>query len=151
MTYHYCLPFTSPRAFPLKKLIITFANSLDLDQARHKKVGLDLHLNRSNVDPLMMFPGEFFLNEFLCKQFEPDQARHNNVRPHSASMPCADPNGGGYEVVRRTPSKISQKYSCFINWSGPLKITKLPSHILCMANFGTLAKRHLNGFSLAGR
>ena len=81
----------------LKKLIITFANSLDLDQARHKKVGLDLHVNnvRSDVDPLMMFQGEFFQNYFLCKQFEPDQAKHNNVRPRSASTPCADPNGGG--------------------------------------------------------
>ena len=42
-----------------------------------------------------MFLGEFFKNYFLCKQFEPDQARHNNVRPRSASTPCADPNGGG--------------------------------------------------------
>ena len=124
MAYHYCLPFTGPRASPLKKLIITFVNSLDLDQARHKKVGLDLHLNsvRSDVDPLMMFPGEFFPKCFFsCKQFEPDQARHINVRPHSASTPCADPNGGGGEGVQRTPSKISQKYSFFSNWSGPLK------------------------------
>ena len=123
MTNLYVLPFTGPRASPLKKLIITFANSLDLDQARHKKVGLDLHLNsvRQDVDPLMMFQGEFFLNDFLCKQFEPDQARHKKVRPHSASTPCADANGGGGEGVRRTPSKISQKYSFFSNWSGPLK------------------------------
>ena len=79
-------------------MIITFAISLDLDQARHKKVGLDLHVNsvRSDVDPLLMFQGEFFQNFFfLCKQFEPDQAKHNNVRPRSASRPCADPNGGG--------------------------------------------------------
>ena len=54
-----------------------------------------------------MFLGEFFKNYFLCKQFEPDQARHNTVRPRSAS--CADPNvwGGGGEKDR-TPSKISQ-------------------------------------------
>ena len=60
-------PFTGPRAYPRKKLIITFANSLDLDKARHKKVGLDLHLNsvRSDVDPLMMFLGEFFQNVFM--------------------------------------------------------------------------------------
>ena len=65
----YCLPFTGPRASPLKKLIITFANSLDLNQARHKKVGLDLHLNsvRSDVDPLMMFLGEFFPNDFFMQ------------------------------------------------------------------------------------
>ena len=95
VAYHYCLPFTGPRASPLKKLIITFANSLDLDQARHKKVGLDLHLNsvRSAVDPLMMLRENFSLNDFLCKQFEPDQAKHINVRPHSVSTPCADPNG----------------------------------------------------------
>ena len=69
----------------------------------------------------MMFLGEVFQNDFLCKQFEPDQARHNNVRPHSAFTPCADQNGGGGEGVKRIPSKISQKYSFFSNWSGPLK------------------------------
>ena len=61
----------------------------------------------------MMFQGDFFQNYFLCKQFEPDQAKHNNVRPRSASTPCADPNGGGGGGGgggrgQRTPSKISQ-------------------------------------------
>ena len=78
----------------------------------------------------------------------------NNVWLRSSSTPCADPNGGGGgggggEGIRRTPSKISQKYSFFSNWSGPLKITKL--HFLCMTNIHTLAKRNLNGVSLAGR
>ena len=67
----------------------------------------------------MMFPGEFFLNDFLCKQFEPDQARHNNVRPHSASTPCADPNGGGVKGVWRTPSKISQNIVSLAIGPGP--------------------------------
>ena len=58
---------------------------------------------RSDVDPLMMFQGEFFQNYFLCKQFEPDQAKHNNVRPRSTSTPCADPNGGKGRG-QRTPS-----------------------------------------------
>ena len=57
MTYHYLSPLHRLSVLSLKKLIITFANSLDQDQARHKKVELDLHVNsvRSDVDPLMMF------------------------------------------------------------------------------------------------
>ena len=145
-----CLPITGPRASPVKKWLLLLRTVWT--QIRHKKVWLDLHLNsvRSDVDPLMMFLGEYSKITFLCKQFEPDQARQNNVRPHSASTPCADPNGG--EGVRRTPSKISQKYSFFSNWSRPLKNHKATKpHFLCMANIGTLAKRHLNEVSLTGR
>ena len=40
-----------------------------------------------------------------ANSLNPDQARHNNVQPHSASTPCADPNAvGGTD----DPSKISQ-------------------------------------------
>ena len=42
-----------------------------------------------------MFLGEFFKKYFLCKQFEPEQARHSNVRSRSVSTPCVDPNEGG--------------------------------------------------------
>ena len=143
------IPFTGPRASPLKKLILTFANSLNLDQADIKRSGLICIWTASG---LMMFLGEFFKNYFLCKQFEPDQARHNNVRPRSASTPCADPNGGGGgggKGVRRTPSRIYKKNSFFSNWSGPLKNHK--ATFLCMTNIRTLAKRNLNGVSLAGR
>ena len=90
---------------------------MDLDQARHKKVGLDLDVNsvRSDVDPLMMFQREFFQDYFLCKQFEPDQAKHNNVRPRqAASTPCADPNWGGGGRGQKTPSKISQNIVFFL-------------------------------------
>ena len=55
----------------------------------------------------MMFLGEFFQNDFYANSLNPDQARHNNVRPHSAFTPCADSNVGG-GGVQRTPSKISQ-------------------------------------------
>ena len=71
-------PLHRPSDLSLENLIITFANSLDLDQARHKKVGLDLHLNsvRSDVDRLMMFPGEFFPKCFSyansLNQIKPD-------------------------------------------------------------------------------
>ena len=61
---------------------------------------------------------------FFCKQFGPDQARHNNVQPHSA---FTDPNVG----TPRTPSKISQKYRFFSNWSEPLKNQKATKPHFC--------------------
>ena len=41
---------------------------MDLDEARHERVGLDQPLNsvRSDVDLLVMFLGEFFQNEFYA-------------------------------------------------------------------------------------
>ena len=98
---------------------------LDLDQARHKRVGLELHLNsvRSDVDLLVMFLGEFFQNEFYANslnQIKPDIIMSGLApRPRHARIQM------GGEGVRRSPSKISQKHSFFSNWSGPLKITKL--------------------------
>ena len=63
---------------------------------------------------------------FLCKQFEPDQARHNNVRLRSASMPCADPNGGGGGGGGLGGSflKYHKNIVSLSNWSGPLKNQK---------------------------
>ena len=120
VAYHYCLPFTGPRASPLKKLIITFANSLDLDQARHKKVGLDLHLNsvRSAVDPLMMLRENFSLNDFYANSL--NQIKPNILMSGLTLYPRHVRIQMG-EGVQRTPSKISQKYSFLSNWSGPLK------------------------------
>ena len=123
------IPFTGPRASPLKKVDYYFCKQfqLDLDQARHKRVGLDLHLNsvRSDVDLLVMFLGEFFQNEFYANslnQIKPDIIMSGiALRPRHARIPM----GGGGEGVRRSPSKISQKHSFFSYWSGPLKITKL--------------------------
>ena len=73
------IPFTGPRASPLKKVDYYFCKQfkLDLDQARHKRVWLDLHLNsvRSDVDLLVTFLGEFFQNEFYANslnQIKPD-------------------------------------------------------------------------------
>ena len=56
---------------------------------------------------------------------------------------------GGQEV--RIPPRKSQKYRFFSN-TGPdsLKIVKLLSQLSILAIIGTLAKRHLNGGSLAG-
>ena len=53
-------PLHRPSGLSLEKLIITFANSLDLDQARHKKVGLDLHLTASGLMLIHDVPGRFF-------------------------------------------------------------------------------------------
>ena len=82
----------------------TFANSLDLDKARHKKVGLDLHLNsvRSDVDPLMMFLGELFQNDFYANsldQIKPDiimsglalRPRHARIQMGGGEMGSGGP------------------------------------------------------------
>ena len=37
---------------------------------------------------------------FYANSLNQIKARHNNVRPHSGSTPCADPNGGGGEGSR---------------------------------------------------
>ena len=127
MTY----PLHRPSGLSLEKVDYYFCKhfKLDLDQARHKRVGLDLHLNsvRSDVDLLVMFLGEFFQNEFYSNslnQIKPDIIMSGlALRPRHARIQRW---GGG---VRRSPSKISQKHSSFSNWSGPLKNHKASLYV----------------------
>ena len=88
-----------------------------------------------------MFLGEFFKKYFFnansLNQIKPDIIMSGlALRPRHAR-------------IQMRGSEISQKYSFFSNWSGPLKNHK--ATLLCMTNIRTLAKRHLNGVSLAGR
>ena len=55
-------PLHRPSGLSLEKVDYYFCKQFGPRSGRHEKVGLDLHLNsvRSDVDPLMMFPGEFF-------------------------------------------------------------------------------------------
>ena len=123
MTY----PLHRPSSLSLERVDYYFCKQFksDIDQARHKRIGLELHLNsvRSDVDLLVMFLGEFFQNEFYANslnQIKPDIIMSGLApRPRHARIQI------GGEGVRRSPSKISQKHRFFSNWSGPLKIAKL--------------------------
>ena len=85
-----------------------------------------------------MFLGEFFKNYFYANslnQIKPDIIMSGlALRPRHARIQLGGGERGGLE-----------KYS----WSGSLKNHK--ATFLCMTNIRTLAKRHLNGVSLAGR
>ena len=126
-------PLHRPSDSPLKKVEYYFCKQfkLALDQARHKRVGLDLHLNsvRSDVDIKVMFLAEFFQNEFYANslnQIKPDIIMSGlALRPRHARIQM----GGGGEGVRRSPSKILQKHSFFSNWSGPLKNHKATFYV----------------------
>ena len=136
MTY----PLHRPSGLSLEKEKVDYyfckQLKLDLDQARQKRVGLDLHLNsvRSDVDLLVMFLGEFFKNELYANslnQIKPDIIMSRlDLRPRHARIQMGGGGGGGGEGVRRSPSKISQKHSFFSNWSGPLKNHKATFYVL---------------------
>ena len=100
---------------------------------------------------MMLLGDNFPKTIFYANSLNPDQTRHDNVRPHSAFTPCADPNAEGGGGVQMTPSKISQNIVSLVTGPTLEKSHSYQATFLCMANIDTLAKSHLNGVSLAGR
>ena len=98
-------PLHTPSGLSLEKVDYYFCKhfKLDLDQARPKRVGLDLHLNsvRSDVDLLVMFLGEFFQNEFYANslnQIKPDIIMSGlALRPRHARIQMGGGGRGGPE------------------------------------------------------
>ena len=101
-------PLHRPSGLSLEKVDYYFCKyfELDLDQARHKRVGLDLHLNsvRSDVDLLVMFLGEFFQNEFYSNslnQIKPDIIMSGlALRPRHARIQRWGGGGSGGALLK---------------------------------------------------
>ena len=108
-------PLHRPSDSPLKKVEYYFCKQfkLDLDQARHKRVGLDLHLNsvRSDVDIKVMFLANFFQNEFYANslnQIKPDIIMSGlALRPRHARIQMGAGWGSGGALLKYYKNIVS--------------------------------------------